>query len=264
MLANNSYSFELPTEYKRSSSTSPTPADHHGLLRERMPEVVHNAVLRIMPRTLPTSPQIAFAYVVDGHIPPFVINHFMAVQEPRGPISNVLRFRRAVNLMEHYRATFYRENPPTADPVPLQGRPLPVSALEPFFRSVQASLQNMIARRNFDPLRIEEANVFLQEMRNAVMSSPSMAERAEDVDVIDDLREQALALASEATEPVASSSNQPSVEDVLRYAKARKDTATSPEAVETESKELEAETEEAKEPGDTEDETEKAQDPSNA
>lgn len=170
-MANNMYTFDLPLDFTRASATSPTTADYRGMLREKVPAVVHQALLMALPRWQLVHPMIAFVMATEGYLPPFVVHYFMSVQEPPRPISNITRFIRAIRLMEAYRAEYFRQNPPTSDPMPQPAQPLPAGAMDAFFRCVQASFTRGRKTGTFDPLGSAQAEVFLQEMRTAVRGS---------------------------------------------------------------------------------------------
>ena len=226
IVANNVFSFALPTSFSRKDTTSPTQTDFQTLLRGRVPPVVHNTLLRIVPRCVPINARILFEYVRDGYIPPFVVNYFMAIQEPSRSLAVVTRYHRALHLMETYRGDYFAHHPPSDDPrSPEQTPPrLPQAALDHFYKCVQACLSHMIATGSFDPVGVDQAAVFLEEMRKAVSGSSTASQadskQAEQQPATSDARQPAKDESGPAT-PAASVASVPSatrfsVDDVLR------------------------------------------------
>ena len=152
--------------------------DLQAIYQEKVPRVVHDQILFVLPRSIPTNPQIVFGFVQSELLPPFVINYFMSMQPPNARVNNATRFFRALHMIENYRQWYFDTNPVAEQQAILPPpRALPPAAIDAFHRSVQASLDNMLATGTFDPVNVDQAKDYLQQMRAIVEGSMTGLEK---------------------------------------------------------------------------------------
>jgi len=143
--------------------------------------VVHDTIVTQMPRTVPISAQVAFGYAQKSTLPPFVINYFMSIQPAVPRVTNVTRFFCALHMIERYREHYFDMHPEASGPainLP-PPRQLLEAALNSFYASVAASLDYMSNTGTFNLVSIDQARVFLDEMREAVRNSTASSEERE-------------------------------------------------------------------------------------
>jgi hypothetical protein len=84
-------------------------------------------------------------------------------------------------MIESYRSNFFNLNPDVAGPVLNLPPPrqLPEAALDTFYASVQASLDHLSRTGTFNPVSVEQARVFLDQLRESVRTSTATSEELE-------------------------------------------------------------------------------------
>jgi len=176
ILSHNTLNFQLPDAYsdKEKKKHSAATGDYLTMLNRGVPRIVSEMVLRTLPRTLPINAMIPFAFVIDGRLPPYVINYFMSIQSPvwktSGQDKDVGRFYRALDLIESYREDYFLHNPdlPVAH---LPPRRLPGDVVQAFYDTCQESIKQMQSGQHpYDPEVVEKARRRLENMRRAVES----------------------------------------------------------------------------------------------
>lgn len=108
LLEDNTLRFELPINF--------TP--HHSVLREEdldlvrnMPPVIQNEILSTFPPHADYKDLVPFYFLSTGELSPFVLNYFLDRMVYPSPNTNVMKFYKAIKLINLFRILHNGDNP---------------------------------------------------------------------------------------------------------------------------------------------------------